>query len=74
MEIQANFSNYRIHDWMYTNNIMKAYALFWGKCAKGMKNKIQARSDFNSKIENNLFELLKAIKAHSMRKTNATYQ
>jgi hypothetical protein len=45
---------------------MKAYALFWGKCAKGMKNKIEARSDFKSTIENNPFELLKMIKEHSM--------
>ena len=45
---------------------MKAYALFWGRCAKGMKNKIEARSDFKSKIENNPFELLKIIKEHSM--------
>jgi hypothetical protein len=45
---------------------MKAYALFWGKCAKRMKNIIEARSDFKSKIENNLFELLKAMKEHLM--------
>jgi hypothetical protein len=45
---------------------MKAYALFWGRCAKGMKNKIEARSDFKSKIENNPFELLKMIKEYSM--------
>jgi hypothetical protein len=45
---------------------MKAYALFWGKCAKEMKNKIEARPDFKSKIENNPFELLKAIKKHLM--------
>jgi hypothetical protein len=51
---------------MYTNNIMKAHALFWGKCTKGMRNKIEARSDFKSKIKNNPFELLKAIKEHSM--------
>ena len=66
MEFQANFNNYGIRDRTYTNNIMKAYALFWGRCAKGMKNKIEARSDFKSKIENNPFELLKMIKEHSM--------
>jgi hypothetical protein len=31
-----------------------------------MKNKIEARSDFKSKIKHNLFELLKVIKEHSM--------
>ena len=66
MEFQANFNNYGIRDRTYTNNIMKAYALFWGRCAKGMKNKIEARSDFKSKIKNSPFELLKMIKEHSM--------
>jgi hypothetical protein len=66
MEFQANFNNYGICDCTYTNNIIKAYALFWGKCAKGMKNKIEARSDFKSKIENDPFELLKMIKEHLM--------
>ena len=46
IEFQANFNNYGIRDRTYTNNIIKAYALFWGKCAKGMRNKIEARSDF----------------------------
>jgi hypothetical protein len=31
-----------------------------------MKNKIEARSDFKSKIKNNPFELLKMINEHSM--------
>jgi hypothetical protein len=66
MEFQANFNNYGICDCTYTNNIMKEYALFWGNCAKGMKNKIEARSDFKSNIENNSFELLKTIGKHLM--------
>jgi hypothetical protein len=64
MGFQANFSNYGICDQTYMNNIMKAYALFGGRCAKGMRNKTEARSDLKSKIENNAFELLKAIKEH----------
>ena len=46
-------------------NIPKAYALFWGKCSKGMQNKIEARQDFKLGIENNPFNLLKAIKERS---------
>jgi hypothetical protein len=45
---------------------MEAYALFWGRYTKGMRNKIGASTDFKSKIKNNPFELLKMIKKHSM--------
>jgi hypothetical protein len=50
IEFQANFNNYRICDCIYTNNIMKANALFWGRYTKGIRNKIKARSDFKSNI------------------------
>ena len=46
-------------------NLPKVYALFWGKCSKGMQNKIEARPDFKSDIVDNPFNLLKAIKEHS---------
>jgi hypothetical protein len=33
---------------------------------KGMKNKIEARADFETKIENDPIALLKAIKEHAL--------
>jgi hypothetical protein len=38
-----------------------------------MKNKIESRSDFKDKIENNLFELLQAIKEHSLNYQEKKY-
>jgi hypothetical protein len=43
----------------------KAYALLWEGCAKAMKNKIEARSNFKG-IKNNPIKLLKAIKEHAL--------
>jgi hypothetical protein len=39
--------------------------MIWERCTKGMKQKIEARTDFHSKIEDNPIELLKAIKEHT---------
>ena len=66
IEFKSDYDNYRKHQQTYYNNITKAYALFWDRCTKAMKNKIEARSDFKSKIVNNPFELIKAIKEHSL--------
>jgi hypothetical protein len=49
----------------YDNNQIKAYALLWERCAKAMKNKIEARADFDS-IKNDPMRLLKAIKEHAL--------
>jgi hypothetical protein len=45
---------------------VKAYALFWRRCTKGMQNKIEGRTDFRVKIKDNPIELLKEIKEHSL--------
>ena len=52
---------------------MKAYALFWGRCTKGMKNKIEARSDYKSSIDDNPIKLLMAIKEHSLNYQETQY-
>jgi len=39
--------------------------LLWERCNKAMKNKIEARSDYN-RIENNPITLLMAIKEHAL--------
>ena len=49
----------------YCINMVKAYGLIWGQCTKGVKNKLEARKDWNdgaTKIKMNLFALLKALK------------
>jgi hypothetical protein len=49
----------------YENNNSKAYALLWERCNKAMKNKIEARSNYN-RIEDNPITLLMAIKEHAL--------
>jgi hypothetical protein len=49
----------------YENNQVKAYAVIWERCTRGMRQKIESRVEFPHKIENNPIELLKAIKEHT---------
>jgi hypothetical protein len=59
----------------YDNNQTKAYGLLWERCAKAMKNKIEARADFGS-MKNDPIELLKSIKEHAsiIRRTGSPWQ
>ena len=65
IEFKAEYDKYSNRVQVYENNKVKAYALLWERCAKAMKNKIEARIDYQ-KIRNNPIELLKGIKEHSM--------
>jgi hypothetical protein len=65
IEFKADYDKYSNRVQVYENNKVKAYALLWERCAKAMKNKIEARIDYQ-KIRNNPIELLKGIKEHSM--------
>ena len=73
MEFQADFDLYRKRELIYKNNVVKAYALLWSRCAKGMQNKIESRADFNAKIKNNPFHLLEVIKEHSIHYQEKKY-
>jgi hypothetical protein len=64
MEFQAALQIYQKRQLLYESNTIKAYALFWGRCTKGMRNKIKARTDYGTKIKNNLIKLVKAIKKY----------
>jgi hypothetical protein len=44
----------------------KAYAFLWEQCHIAMQQKIEARSEFESKIKGNPIELLQAIKQHAL--------
>ena len=66
IEFKTKYDEYRKQVKCYEVNQVKAYALLWERCTKGMKNKIKARSDCDSHIENNPIKLLKAIKEHAL--------
>jgi hypothetical protein len=66
MEFKANFDAYQKRVLALENNKTKAYALFWERCTKGMKNKLESRVDFDT-LENDPIELFaKAIKQHTL--------
>ena len=58
----------------YNDNLYKAYALLWEKCAKSMQNKIQARKDYKTSIFNDPINLLQAIKEHSLNYQETRYE
>ncbi len=51
---------------MYKNKESKTYALLWKKCTKGTKHKIEARTEFKSKVEKKAIELQKTINEHAL--------
>jgi hypothetical protein len=65
IEFKADYNVYSKRMQTYENNRTKAFALLWERCAKAMKNKIEARSDYD-KIKNDPILLLKAIKEHAL--------
>ncbi|MGL6008684.1 MAG: hypothetical protein ACRC1D_04435, partial [Culicoidibacterales bacterium] len=65
IEFKADYDTYSKRVQTYENNKIKAYALFWERCVKAMKNKIESRADFE-KIRNDPILLLKAIKEHAL--------
>jgi hypothetical protein len=50
----------------YENSKIKAHAIIWERCAKGMQVKIESRNDFEDNIKKNPLELLKAVRQHSL--------
>jgi hypothetical protein len=65
IEFKDDYDTYSNRVQAYENNNTKAYALLWERCNKAMKNKIEARSDYN-RIENNPITLLMSIKEHAL--------
>lgn len=56
------------------DNVYKAYALIWDRCAKAMQARIVAQSDYEGVIYNNLISLLKAIREHTMNFQEVRYK
>ena len=73
MLYKAELDEYQRRKRAYVNNKTKAYGLLWERCTKGMQNKIEARTDYESKIKKNPVELLRAIKEHSLNFQETRY-
>ena len=66
IEFKSDYDTYSKRKEVYTNNKTKSYALLWERCTKGMKNKIEAITDFEPRIKTDPIELLKSIRQHSL--------
>jgi hypothetical protein len=58
----------------YESNVGRAYAFLFGQCNKAMQHKLQARTDYESKIKGNPIELLRAIEEHSISYQENKYE
>jgi hypothetical protein len=65
MKFCSDYEEYKRRVNHFNNNPIKAYAMIRERYTKGMKQKVEARTGFQSKIEDNPIELLKAIKEHT---------
>jgi hypothetical protein len=74
IEFKADLDEFMRRRRLYDNNLFKAYALIWERCAKAMQNKIAARSTFKSTIYNNPIELLIAVKEHALNYQETRYE
>jgi hypothetical protein len=74
LEYKADLDEFMRRRRAYNDNLFKAYALIWERCAKAMQNKIMAQSDFESKIYNNPIELLNTVKKHALNYQETRYE
>ena len=70
---QAEIKAYVERQECYRANKSTAYALIWKQCNKALQAKLQTRTDFNSTVEGNPIELLKAIEEHSVSYQDKRY-
>jgi hypothetical protein len=73
IEFKEDFAQYKRREEAYLKNQSKAFAFLIEHCSKGMKEKIQSRSDYNVNIKNKPRELLKAIKQHALNFEESRY-
>ena len=74
MEYKAELDEALKRKRMYNDNLFKAYALIWERCAKAMQNKLLAPSDYEDEIYNNPIKLLKAMKEHALNYQETRYE
>jgi hypothetical protein len=64
LEFQADYDELKRRMNIYENNQVRAYAVIWERCTRGMRQKIESRVEFPQKIKNNPIELLRAGKGN----------
>jgi hypothetical protein len=74
MIFKADLDEFMKRRRMYENNLFKAYALIWERCAKAMQNKIASRTSFETTIYNDPIELLIAVKEHALNYQETRYE
>ena len=74
LEFKANLQEFIKRITTYAENLFKACAFLWEKCAKGMQNKIASREDLETRIYNHPINLLKSIKEHSLNYQETRYE
>jgi hypothetical protein len=74
MEYKAELDEAMKRKRTYENNMFKAYALLWERCAKAMQDKIASRSYYNNIVYNDPIALLCAIKEHSLDYRDTRYE
>jgi hypothetical protein len=75
LEYKANLDEFMRRKRSYDDNLFKAYALIWERCAKAMQNKIMARSNFEAaEIYNDPIKLLNAVKEHALNYQETRYE
>ena len=70
---KAQIAVYVAREEKYEANKGKAFALIYGQCNKALQHKLQARTDFETKIKGNPIKLLDAIAKHSMSYVDNKY-
>jgi hypothetical protein len=74
IEFKAEYDAYMKRKQSLEVNMTKAYAFIWDQCAKAMQNKIEARTEFATKIKGNPIKLLQAIKQHALNYQEHRYE
>ena len=74
IEFQMNMAEYNDKVKTYQENKYKVYSLMWDKCSAQMKQNIESKQDYHTKIKNNPFELLKIIEALSYNYQDSKYE
>jgi hypothetical protein len=74
MEYKAELDEAMKRKRTYEDNMFKAYALLWERCAKTMQDKIALRSDYDNVVYNDPIALLRAIKEHSLNYQDTRYE
>eukprot|EP00957_Ditylum_brightwellii_P084634 6435960-Ditylum_brightwellii.AAC.1 len=71
---KTELDEYMQREHIYKEGMIKAYALFWERCAKAMKNKILLLKNYNNQIYNKPISLLEEVKKFSLNYQETKYE